>query len=268
MAILNHKNIDQSDLDQTVWRYLTFPKYISLLTYGALWFSKLNILVDKYEGCMPKLANAEMLAELQKFKSLPDPGLHEQIDGVNQKNVEDGRELTLANCWFVSESESGRMWKEYAGGSEGVAIKSTIGLLAQHVFCDARFTRIGRVQYVDLDTHVMSHYEANQAQERAFLKGKQFSHEQEIRIVTMNFKGPMCVIPDGTVLKNDEYQGANMNNFENPGLYIRADLRKLITSTVLAPGAAKWLELLVRRIVQLSNVGGPVERSKLEANVG
>jgi hypothetical protein len=65
-------------------------------------------------------------------------------------------------------SESGRNWKEYAGGSEGVAIKSTIGLLAQHVFCDARFTRIGRVQYVDLDTHVMSHYEANQAQNAPF----------------------------------------------------------------------------------------------------
>ena len=84
----------------------------------------------------------------------------------------------------------------------------------------------------------------------------------------MNFKGPMCVNPDGTVLKPDEYQGANMNNFENPGLYIRADLRKLITSTVLAPDAAKWFELLVRRIVELSNAGRPVERSKLEPNVG
>ena len=90
---------------------------------------------------MPKLVNVEVLAEFQKFKRLLDPALHEQIDRVNQKNVEDGRELTLANCWFVSESELERMWKEYAGGgSEGVAIKSTIGLLAHHVFCDARVT--------------------------------------------------------------------------------------------------------------------------------
>jgi hypothetical protein len=81
--------------------------------------------------------------------------------------------LHLQTVGLFRSLESERMWKEYAGGgSEGVATKSTIGLLAQHVFCDARVTTIGRVQYVDLDTHVMSHYEANQAQERAFLKGE------------------------------------------------------------------------------------------------
>jgi hypothetical protein len=217
---------------------------------------------------MPKLADAEMLAEHQKLKSLFDPALHAQIDSMNQKNVEDGRELTLANCWFVSEFESKRMWEEYASGTEGVAIKSTIGLLAKHIFCDARFTIIGKVQYVDLNTHRMSHYEANQAHGRAFLKGKEFSHEQEVRIATMNFKGPMCLNPDGTLFRPDEYEGAKMNNFEHPGLYIRADLRNLITATVLAPGASTWFELLVKRIACLSKVGGSVERSKLEQKQG
>jgi len=49
------KNIDENELDNVVWRYLTFPKFISLLAYGALWFSKLNILQDKYEGTMPAM---------------------------------------------------------------------------------------------------------------------------------------------------------------------------------------------------------------------
>jgi hypothetical protein len=264
MAIENYKNLEQSELDCTVWRYLTFPKYISLLTYGALWFSKLNILTDEFEGAMPIKADAEMLAEHQKYKAIFGPTFHEQIDTANKKNVEDGRELTVANCWFASELESERMWNEYAGSPEGLAIKSTIRALSQFVFCDPRFSNIGKVRYVDLNSHTMAHYEANQAQERAFLKKLEFCHEQEVRIVTMSLKGPSSINMDGTTPKPEDYQDARMNNFENSGLYIRADLKRLVKSTVLAPGAPAWFELLVKRLVHLSRVGGTVERSMLE----
>ena len=80
----------------------------------------------------------------------------------------------------------------------------------------------------------------------------------------MNIKGPMCVGMDGTPLKADDYQGTKMNNFENSGLYIRADLQRLVTSTVLAPSAPTWFELLVKRLVKLSGVGNTVRRSALE----
>jgi GTPase SAR1 family protein len=263
MAIQIYQTISESDLDKTVWRYLTFPKYISLLTYRALWFSKLNILTDQYEGYMPAIADAEMLAEFQEWKDKLDPSLHEQIDNMNKRNVEDGRELLVASCWFLADSDSERMWKEYANGSEGVAIKSTIRALSQFVFCDPRTSHIGKVQYVDLENYSMSHYQANQAHHRAFLKKLEYCHENELRIVTMNFKGPMCVNMDGTLLKPEEYQGANMNNFENRGLYIQADLTQLIKATVLAPGASTWFELLIKRLVLLSNVGSRVERSML-----
>lgn len=264
MPIENYRNLEESELDTTVWRYLTFPKYISLLTYQALWFSKLNILIDKFEGAMPLKAYAEMLAEHQKIKAVIDPTLHEQIDNMNKKNVEDGRELTVANCWFASKLESERMWEQYAGGSEGVAIKSTIRSLSRFVCCDPRFSKIGKVRYVDLDNYAMTHFNANQAQERAFLKKVEFNHEHEVRIVTMSLKGPMCVNMDGTLMTQGDHQGARMNNFENPGLYIRADLQKLVRSTVLAPGAPAWIELLVKRLVHLSGIGGTVERSRLE----
>jgi hypothetical protein len=244
------------------------PKIYFAKTYGALWFSKLNILTDKYEGVMPKMADAEMLAEHQKYKALFGPALHEQIDNMNERNVEDGRELIVVNCWFVSETESERMWKEYGGGSESVAIKSTIRLLSESIACDPRTTRMGKVQYVDLDAHSMSHYEASQAQERAFLKSLEFSHEQEVRIATLSVKRPMCVNMDGTTLKPEQYQGAAMNNFENPGLYLRADLRRLIKAIVVAPDASTWFESLVKRIVDLSNVGGPAMRSTFDSTSG
>jgi hypothetical protein len=110
----------------------------------------------------------------------------------------------------------------------------------------------------------MSHYEANQASERAFLKGRKFSDEREIRMTTVSVRGPMCVNEDGTDMRPDQYGGLGMNNFDNPGLYIKADLRKLITRTVLSPNSPVFLEHLVRRISHLAGVDSLVERSCLE----
>jgi hypothetical protein len=121
MTIPFYKTINDSDLDKTVSRYLTFPKYISLLSYVALWFSKLNILEDEFEGSMPAIADAEMLAQFQKLKEKLDPSLHEQIDGLNRTNVENGRELTVTSCRYLADSDSEKMSKEYSNLSEGVA---------------------------------------------------------------------------------------------------------------------------------------------------
>jgi hypothetical protein len=263
MAITKYKNLQDADLDKIVWRYLTFAKYISLLAYGAIWFSKLNILIDKDEGAMPAIPAAEMRAEHQARKHLFDPSLHEQLDNMNSKNVEDGRELTVVNCWFEDERESEEMWDRYAG-TDGIAIKSTIRALAEHIFCDPRLSVIGRVQYVDLSKHLMSHYEANQAHERAYVKGLSFSGEREIRITTMNFRGPACVNMDGTIPRPEEYEGPRANNFQNPGIFIKTNTARLIHGTVVHPGASVWFELLVRHLARQSRIGGPVTRSTLE----
>jgi hypothetical protein len=233
----------------------------SLLTYRALWFSKLKTLVDKYEGLVPTVTARAMQEHTQRNAPAH---LREALVGTHERNVDDGRELTVVNCWFLSDGDSERMWQEYAGGLEGVAIRSTVRALSQYVFCDPQFSCIGKVQYVDLDTHEMGFYEANQAQERAFLKRLEYSHEQEIRMTTLSIRDPMCVNMDGTIPAPAEYEGAKMNNFENPGLYIQADLRGLIAATILAPGAKRWFELLVKRIVHLSQLESPVLRSALE----
>jgi hypothetical protein len=231
------RHIQQGDLALSVWRYLTFSKYVSMLVYRALWFAKLKTLVDADEGAMPSIAAREMTEQFLQWDIIKsNPDFAEQIKNSSRRNVEDGRELTLANCWFGSEEESPAMWKDYAG-PEGVAVVSTIGLLSQHVHCDPQFSSIGRVQYVDLNLHAMSHYEANQAHERAFLKGLGFASEREVRMTTMSIRGPMCVNSDGTDMRPDQYTGAKMNNFDSLGLYIKADLRKLLSRTVVAPNS-------------------------------
>lgn len=268
MGIQNLKNLTDSDLDTTVWRYLPFPKFISMLTYQALWFSKLNILQDQFEGRIPRSTKEKMKLQNQIWKQVFNtPEFHKQIDDWPLKNEEDGRELTVVSCWFLGDSESKKMWDQYVGSHEGVAVKSSVRRLAQYVFVppDPHMSQIGKVLYIDHDDHEFQYYEASQAHERAFLKDKRFSEEQEIRIVTMNFKTMCCVSKFGRPLTREECQGKNMNNFDNPGLYIIIDIRKLLTGVVIAPYAEEWFELLVRRIIELSDVNVPVIRSSIES---
>ena len=265
MANFQLRHLGEADLKRQVWRYLTFPKYVSMIIYSALWFAKLSTLIDPDEGAMPAIAAREMTEEFLDWEIIKSNAeFIEQIKDSSHRNVKDGRELTVANCWFCSEEESLAMWQQYAGGAEGVAVVSTIELLRRYVYCDPRHSLIGRVQYVDLKSHVMSHYEANQAGERAFLKGNAFAAECEVRMTTLSFRGPMCVNLDGTDMRPDQYSGVRMNNFDSPGLYIKTDLRKMITRTVLAPNAPVFVEQLVRRILHLAGVVSPLERSRLE----
>jgi hypothetical protein len=69
---------------------------------------------------------------------------------------------------------------------------------------------------------------------------------------------------EGVRYTPDECKGKGMNNFENPGLYVGANLRGLLQGIVLVPQAPKWFELLVRRIVDVVQLGAPVSRSTLE----
>jgi len=256
--IKNYKNLTEKELDLAVCRYLTFPKFMNMLAYSAIWFSKLNILQDQFEGLMPTQAKVKMFADSQKWKQVFPENLHSQIDGMADRNEEDGRGLFVVNCWYLGKADSPKMWKEYGGGPAGIAINSTIRKLSQYVYVWSEYSHIGKVKYVNLDTYEMTSYEANQAHERAFLKNAKYSEENEVRIVTMNLKSPRCVGMDGEPDTQDQYSGKNMNNRENPGLYIGIDFNSLVDSIVLAPGSPNWIKNTINKIFKMSNLVAPI----------
>lgn len=259
--------LEQSQMDSTVWRYMSFTKFISLLTYQALWFSKLHTLQDKFEGIIPQLVKNKMTSDNQKWKKIFNAKEHhEQIDNWPSKNEEDGRELLVVNCWFMGEDESNEMWEQYGGGMESVAIKSTIGQLRDSVLViqNEGISQLGKVSYVSMESHEMSIYEASQASKRAFLKDNKYALEQEIRILTMNFKTINCASPEGIPYKSEEVAGPKANNFENPGIYIGILLDKMISGIIVRPGSESWFFKLVDRIVKLSKLRVQVSRSSLD----
>jgi hypothetical protein len=263
---MNLRDLTRDDMNLTVWRYMPFPKFVSLLVYQAIWFSKLNILQDQFEGIMPEATKEMMQSHYHELKKDFAPEYHWQFDEMASRNEQDSRELLVVNCWFLGESESESMWARYGGNNEAVAIKSTVKQLIENIGVphDNHTTHIGRVSYVDHKTHMMTKYHASQGHERAFLKdAEQFQDEKEIRIVTMNFKSKYCVSPEGKPYKESEIQGKNMNNFENDGLYFAIRFQELISEIRVYPKADDWFYSLVKRIIELNKFGISVKHSEI-----
>jgi hypothetical protein len=48
------KQIGELDPNTVIWRYLSMSKFVSLIRTSALWFSKLQIFEDVFEGTTPE----------------------------------------------------------------------------------------------------------------------------------------------------------------------------------------------------------------------
>lgn len=226
--------------------------------------SRLGFLVDKFEGILPYKTRESMIASHLEWRTTFEgrPELQEQLSGMTDRNVADGRDVLAVNCWFLGETESERMWHEYVGSSEGVALRSTLKRLDQSILAKQEFTTIGKVKYVDFSEYDMGIYHGHQAGERALLKQTKCSFENEVRIVTQNLVCPGCLNPDGSSPTETQLAGPGMFDPTRQGLYLRVDLNTLIEAVVTAPGAELWFHDLVGKLCKRYQIEGPVERSK------
>ena len=224
----------------TIWRYLTFVKFDSLIQRSALWFSKLQIFEDAQEGMTPESTRSRLKGQHREMEDwFPDEERKRQVRRFVEDNEENGRELIVASCWFISEQESKEMWAEYAKDDEGVVIKSTAGDLIRSVVQSHDKWWVGKVNYIDLSAHEgMDVYEGSQAALRAFLKGNKYSHESELRVATMNWVAPGCLNPDGSP-PNGKQRAGFAYSPGRPGIFVKANLAVLIREIRTAPGASE-----------------------------
>jgi hypothetical protein len=249
---------------ETVWRYLSFPKFVSLLELRALWMCRLGVLEDQFEGTLPEKTWRAMVAQALEWReTFPQPELQKQLATMTDRNVDDGRRVLVVNCWFSGARESGRMWEEYSDPTSGVAIRSTLTRLDRSILAKQEFTKIGRVRYVDFSNHDMGTYEGHQAPERALLKRLEYSHESEVRIITMNVVCPGTLNADGMPPTATQLAGPGSYDPNRPGLYLLVDLNVLIEAVVTAPRVSPRFHDLVSRLCKRYQIAGTVERSAL-----
>jgi hypothetical protein len=264
-AATNMIEIGELDPNTTIWRYLPFERFASLIQFRALWFSRLRAFHDLNEGITPAVPRGQLKNQHRLMENwFPDEERKSQVRRFQEDNEEYGRDLIVATCWFIDNSQSKEMWAGYASHDEDIAIRSTVGDLAASLVKTLKDKWwIGKVSYVDLATYDgMNAYQASQACQRAFLKGIKYSHEKELRVATMNFVAPGYLNPDGSPQTEKQRLGF-IDASNGPGIFVTVDLNRLIKEVRTAPHASDSHFEAVALLVGKAAYQIPVMRSGL-----
>lgn len=210
----------------TIWKYMNFPEFISLLQSKKLYFTRADKFEDKTEGSAPEYFLREINSKYKKqyncdvYKMLRDKG-----------NV-------FINCWSEFNKESYAMWQIYSK-KYGIAIQTTVEKLT-YVLKDSN-ALMRRIKYIEYDGIVNENYIDN---------WKNFNDKNLIANF-FSFK-PECYEYE------KEIRAIIISNEDKAYMHFDLDIGYLIEAIVVSPFADEWFINLVEEITHkqygLSNV--------------
>jgi len=224
-----------ADEHTTIWRYMDFTKFVSLLDKKALYFTRSDRFSDKFEGAIPK---PTIKAREALVLGLENSLAEDVLKGMSQghRNL---RKWIFLNCWHMNSNESAAMWQLYVQKNEGIAIQLTFARLRDSLSCPFDMF-IGMVNYIDYDRTLIPYGNAFNA---LFCKRRSFEHEHELRAVISK---------------------PSVANDAPPGLYIPCDLNILIDEIFVSPESPNWFKELVSSILEKYSLDREVKRSNLD----
>ena len=243
-----------------LWRYLNFPKFVSVLEESALFFTRSDKLGDPFEGSFSRL-NETLIPQYLK-SNIPDDlisdDLLEFMLASQRQFHKKNRRFTLVNCWHENQIESQAMWRLYSEEQDGIAIKTTFERLRDSFTCTEP-VHIGRVNYVDYETHTTD--EENLLS--AYLdKRKSFEHEREVRAIVMKLPPRKDLITES----GKTIEGASLDyetDICDVGINFDVDIDVLIQEVLVDARAEDWFLELVRAVARKYSLNAPVNRSDL-----
>jgi hypothetical protein len=145
-----HRAFETPPDNCTIWRYISFAKFVWLIAKDALCFSRLDQYDDWWEGLLPRGRNIESKKYIRYNKYI--------------------------NCWHMNNSESDAMWKLYGTGGETVAIKTNVGRLIKSLEKCPIDVFIGKIKYKEQNIPEGNLYFP------VLYKRTPFRHEKELRL--------------------------------------------------------------------------------------
>ncbi len=259
------------DENKTIWRYMDFTKFSSLISTGQLFFNRGDLFEDKFEGSLTEATFSRINnSAFDKFYRAHFPSELVKAYENNKKSFwREVKKWTVINCWHMNEYESDAMWKLYASKNAGVAVKSTFRQLADSFAKDTQYKEyIGEVSYIDRQLEEFPH----DSKFYPFtFKDKSFSFEQELRVAISKFPGNEWLIKIPAKKQKEECKncphGEKIVQPEsgpfNGGLSVLVDLEVLITEIRVSPLAGDWFRKLVQKAVDDSKLNKNVLMSPL-----
>ena len=239
-------NPSEPEVTATLWRYMSFAKFCSLLNRNALFFSLVGDMEDKYEGFIYPPMPREEGDRLQQAERLG----HEVLRKIAR--------TALISCWTESDHESSLMWEYYAG-TEGVAVRTTFKDLQDSIRSVAELPiAFGRVEYVDYRQKEVPRF----GRAPLFHKRMEYRAEGEVRAV---LPGPPFQAWDHETHTEVPDIHLDPDVAEQRGRYVPVSLEILVKEVVLPPRVSPWFAQVVESVLHGSPVRPCVTRSALES---
>lgn len=231
----------EPDAAATLWRYMSFAKYCSLLERRELFFCLVGDMEDRYEGFVGPPPPRDPADRLHQAEHLARDVLHQIA------------RTALVSCWTKSDHESALMWEAYAG-AEGVAVRTTFRELQESTSSAEVPITFGQVEYVDYLQQEVPRF----GWAPLFHKRVEYRGEEEVRAV---LPGP----PWGDRIGDPERLEVRLDPdvAEQRGRYVPVDLDVLIKEVVVSPGAAPWFAQVVTSVARRSAVNVCVKPSTI-----
>jgi uncharacterized protein (DUF952 family) len=204
---------------QTIWRYISFTKFVSMLTDQSLFFCRVDRLQDKWEGVYPQGMVDYWSRTFEEVSS--NDGKNYTLKDLITKRIIPSH---FVNCWYISEFESDAMWRLYSQNDEGIAIRSTIGRLKKSLEKTTEQVWIGKVHYIDYNQWEPPDQSSGKSQfvwiEPFFWKRISFINcstpEQVIEVANLYLRGQkglvlLCINPEKvkSPVRYEDFSGTN-----------------------------------------------------------
>jgi hypothetical protein len=273
-----HRNIETPPDDAVLWRFLDFARFLALIEGSSLWFARADLLGDPREG---EFTDDE-LSHLRELEPSSPAGAGAGRVIASFKKT---RRQCFVNCWYKNQRESTAMWKLYAPGAGGIAVKSSVGAIKHSLKSDRKIL-IGDVRYLDWTTE--SDWSLN-VYPMVLRKHISYKSESEVRLCTWDAHvgaftrsvNVSCVaaqmadelgrrafdcsstelreICEQAVIDSEERQALNKTRV---GMPIDVSLGDLIDKLVVGPDQPDWVICLVIGLLKRYGISKEVTRSK------
>jgi len=234
LTIRNLSPQDALDPETTLWKYLSFEKFLDFLLLKRLYFRRSDKLTDPFECLVPPERRSPCTAI-----ALPPAEL--DLLAAHERYINAARPKVFLNSWHINEYESEAMWKLFGGAGHSIAVRTTFGRMLR-VLAGHDLTA-GKVLYKDMirdDCRIADLFDF------ALLKRKPFEHEREFRLVFIN-----------------EHGEDNPRLLDGLGLHIPVEPADLVEAIYVSPLSEPWQFELTQTIVDGQRLSDRLIRSTL-----
>jgi hypothetical protein len=246
---VEHDVFTRPPADAQLWRYVDLAKYLSLLSTQALWFSRADLLGDRFEGSISKATMEQREKAYSEF-----PGLLRSMDQLAESRRKALR-FHFISCWHCSERESAAMWRLYMK-DHGIAIVTTYDRMRSALGGEDEIY-VGFVRYIDYDSQVIP--EGNWLWPYMH-KRRSFEHEHEVRAILTRW--PLNLDPPPKEGEG-ERSVIDWDRPTLPGVAVPVDIPALIQEVRIIPDAPSWFADVVQDVTRRYDFNFPVTPSEL-----